>query len=431
LLILEKAVQHWTAFFLLLQHLKAYPDMKKTLYSLLVIIAISFIGYSCCNKEDDKKPYLVILSMDGFRWDYPDSIPTPNLDAIARGGVKAVSLRPAFPSKTFPNHYTMATGLYPNNHGIVLNSFWDPDSNMYYSIGKREAVENGYFYGGEPIWVTAEKQGVKSASYFWVGSEAVIDGYQPSVTKKYNWRIPYEDRIDSVLTWLQLPEDQRPHFIMWYMSEPDHMGHDHGPFSKETNEVIMYQDTLLGIFLEKIAALPNSDEINLIFTSDHGMQASDSARTEYLEDYIKESWITEIQGYNPNYNILAADDCLDSLYNALLKADHFKVWKAGEVPARLNYGTHERCMDLIVCADSAWRIKEKRDGRRASRGDHGYDNRNTDMHAIFYATGPAFKKEHLHPTFNNVDLYPLMAHILGLVPAEVDGKISNVNGMLQ
>jgi len=242
--------------------------------------------------------------------------------------------------------------------------------------------------------------------------------------------VPYEDRMDSVLSWLQLPEEQRPHLIMWYMSEPDHSGHDYGPFAKETNEVIMYQDSLLGVFIDMIAALPNADEINLIFTSDHGMQASSPERTEYLEDYIKESWITEIQGYNPNYNILAAEGCLDSMYNALETAEHFKVWKSEEVPARLHYGSNIRCMDLVVCADSAWRIKRERDDRPGSLGDHGYDNRNTDMHAIFYATGPVFKNGHLHPSFNNVDLYPLMAYILKLTPVEVDGKFSNVEEML-
>ncbi|MCK4568661.1 MAG: alkaline phosphatase family protein [Bacteroidales bacterium] len=403
--------------------------MKKAIIFLFLAGAIVFIAGSCCNKEESR-PYLVVLSMDGFRWDYPDSIPTPNLDVIAQSGVKAKSLQPAFPSKTFPNHYTMATGLYPNSHGIVLNSFWDPDSNIYYAIRMNEAVGNGYFYGGEPIWVTAEKQGVKSASYFWVGSEAEINGYRPSIWKKYDHDFPYEQRLDSVLAWLQLPEDQRPHLIMWYMDEPDHSGHYYGPFAEGTNEVIMYQDSLMGVYLDKIAGLPIADEINLIITSDHGMQASDPERTEYLEDYIKKSWLTELQGYNPNYNILAADGCLDSLYQALLTAEHFKVWKAGEVPERLNYGTHPRCMDLIVCADSAWRIKIKRDGRRGSLGDHGYDNRNTDMHAIFYASGPAFKKGHFHPTFNNVDLYPLMAYVLGLEPAEVDGRFENVKGML-
>lgn len=404
--------------------------MKKAAFFLLALIILLGIIYFISERQEDK-PYLVVLSMDGFRWDYPDSIPTPTLDAIAAKGVKAVSLRPAFPSKTFPNHYSMATGLYPNNHGIVLNSFWDPESDRHYSMRDREAVEDASFYGGEPIWATAEKQGLRSASFFWVGSEAPTGGRQPSIWKKYAHDFPYENRMDSVMAWLQLPEEQRPQLIMWYMDEPDHIAHRFGPFSHETDSVIMYQDSLLGIYLERISALPHAEQINLIITSDHGMQASDSSRTEYLEDYIKERWIADIQGYNPNFNILAADGCLDSLYEALSRGQHFKVWKSGSLPGRLNYGTNPRCLDLVVCADSAWRIEGRRgEGRKPSYGDHGYDNRNTDMHAIFYATGPAFKKGHLHPTFNNVDLYPLMAHILGLTPAEVDGKFENVKGML-
>ncbi|NQT78588.1 MAG: alkaline phosphatase family protein [Bacteroidetes bacterium] len=401
--------------------------IKTIVFFLLVFGSISCIK----DQKNETRPYLIILSMDGFRWDYPDSIPTPKLDAIAAGGVKAVSLRPAFPSKTFPNHYTMATGLYPDHHGIVLNSFYDPASGREYAIRDREAVEDGYFYGGEPIWVTAEKQGIKSASYFWVGSEAEIGGLRPSIWKRYEHDFPYTQRMDSVIAWLQLPPEQRPHLILWYMDEPDYSGHYYGPFSEGTNNMIMYQDSLLGIYMEKINALPIAEEINLIFTSDHGMQASDPERTAYLEDYIKDSWVKNLQGYNPNYNILAEDGCMDSLYHALTAGDHFTVWKAGEVPERLHYGTHPRITDLIVCADSAWRLKWKRDDRKGPYGDHGYDNRNTDMHAIFYATGPAFKKGHVHPTFNNVDLYPLMAYILGLEPAEVDGKLENVVDMLE
>jgi alkaline phosphatase D len=405
--------------------------MRRFIKTLVFFLLV--FGFISCIKEqkNESGPYLVILSMDGFRWDYPDSIPTPNLDAIADGGVKAVSLRPAFPSKTFPNHYTMATGLYPDHHGIVLNSFYDPASGREYAIRDREAVEDGYFYGGEPIWVTAEKQGVKSASYFWVGSEAEIGGIRPSIWKRYEHDFPYAQRMDSVIAWLQLPPEQRPHLILWYMDEPDYSGHYYGPFSEGTNSIIMYQDSLLGIYLEKISALPNAEEINLIFTSDHGMQVSDPVRTAYLEDYINDSWVKNLQGYNPNFNILAEDGCIDSLFHALSDGDHFTVWKAGEVPERLHYGTHPRITDIIVCADSAWRLKWKRDDIRGSYGDHGYDNRNTDMHAIFYATGPAFKKGHVHPTFNNVDLYPLMAYILGLEPVEVDGKFANVRDMLK
>jgi alkaline phosphatase D len=217
---------------------------------------------------------------------------------------------------------------------------------------------------------------------------------------------------------------------MWYMSEPDHSGHEYGPFSKETNEMIMYQDTLLGIFVGKIAALPFADEINLVFTSDHGMQRSYPDSTEYLEDYIKESWVKDIQGYNPNYILRAEEGCLDSIYNSLSQARHLTTWKYGEVPERFNYGTNPRCKDIMVVADSAWRVKIRHDDRGGNLGDHGYDNFNTDMHAIFYARGPAFKRGYTQPTFNNVDLYPLFAHILNLKPADVDGKLENVKGML-
>jgi alkaline phosphatase D len=403
--------------------------MKKIIHLLSGLLIISLLN-TCSINNEEPQPYLVVLSMDAFRWDYPDSIPTPKLDAVAKDGVKAVSLRPAYPSKTFPNHYTMATGLYPDNHGIVQNSFYDPEINRHYAIRMREAVEDGSFYGGEPIWNTAEKQGVKSASFFWVGSEAKIDGLQPSIWKKYDWKVPYEDRMDSVLAWLQLPENQRPHLIMWYMSEPDHSGHTYGPFSEETNDMIMYQDTLIGIFMEKIAALPFADEINLVFTSDHGMQCSYPDSTEYLEDYIKESWTIDIQGYNPNYIIRAEEGCIDSIYTALQQAEHLTTWKYGEVPARFHYGTNPRCKDIMVVADSAWRVKIDRSGKKGNLGDHGYDNMNTDMHAIFYAIGPAFKKGYTQPTFNNVDLYPLFAHILKLQPAAVDGKFENVKGML-
>jgi predicted AlkP superfamily pyrophosphatase or phosphodiesterase len=403
----------------------------KRMKKLIILFLPFLLLASCCRIEEQQKPYLVVLSMDGFRWDYPDSIPTPNLDAIAATGVKAVSLRPAFPSSTFPNHYTMATGLYPDHHGIVLNNFYDPAGDRHYRMRDRQAVEDGSFYGGEPIWVTAEKQGMRSASYFWVGSEAPVQGYHPSIFKKYEHDFPYAQRIDSVIAWLQLPEPERPQLIMWYMHEPDRSGHIYGPFAEETNRMIMYQDSLLGVYISKIEALPLAGQVNLIITSDHGMQASDPERTEYLKDYIKEGWIADLQGYNPNFSIWAAEGCVDSLYEALQAGKHFSAWKAGQVPERLNYGTHPRCGDIIICADSAWRLKTQRDEHTGSLGDHGYDNRNTDMHAIFYATGPAFKNGYKHPVFDNVDLYPLMAHILGLVPAEVDGKFENVKDMLK
>jgi len=189
------------------------------------ILAACFLLLVTITLNSQEKPYLVILSMDGFRWDYPEKVATPNLDSVAAVGVKAKSIIPSFPTKTFPNHYTMVTGLYPDHHGIVQNEFYDPESGRYYRIGDRKAVMDGTFYGGEPIWVTAEKQDVKSASYYWVGSEAEIGGVRPAYWKEYDGKVPFENRIDSVISWLRLPEEKRPHLILLYFDEPDGYGH--------------------------------------------------------------------------------------------------------------------------------------------------------------------------------------------------------------
>jgi len=231
-------------------------------------------------------PYVVMLSMDGFRWDYPDKCPTPNLDRIAETGVKARSLQPAFPSKTFANHYTMATGLYPDHHGIVDNSFYDPATGKHYSISNRQAVEDPSFYGGEPIWVTAEKNGITAASFFWVGSEAPVNGIQPTYWKRYDHDVPFEQRIDSVIYWLNLPEEMRPHLITWYMDEPDGIGHGEGPYSEKTFRMVAYLDSLLGVFLDKIEALPIASQVNIIVTSDHGMGPVSPDRCIILKEYI-------------------------------------------------------------------------------------------------------------------------------------------------
>ena len=400
--------------------------------AFISLISIFFLifTYSCKNSEQKtEEPYVVMLSVDGFRWDYPDKVPTPNLDYIAENGVKAKSLKPAFPTKTFPNHYSMATGLYPDHHGIVLNSFYDENMDKYYEIRNREAVENPDFYDGEPIWVTAENQNVTSASYFWVGSEAAVNGVSPTYWKKYDHSFPFEQRIDSVIAWLQLPEKERPHLILWYIHEPDNIGHRFGPDSKEIENCVVYLDSLIGVFITKIEELPNKKNINIIVTSDHGMGTISKERTVYLQDYIDNEWIDIIQGYNPNYNIKAKQEFYDTLYTVLKSIPHIKAWKNNEVPERLHYGTHPRVMDFVVLADSSWSIRLQ--GQRAKDGGtHGYDNDNTDMHAIFYAFGPDFKKGYIQNTFNNVDLYPLIANILDLEPAKTDGKYENVKSML-
>ena len=224
-------------------------SLRSRMFFLVALILVIFVACTGKNLKSNatNDVYVVMLSMDGFRWDYPERLETPNLDYIARRGVRAEYIKPAFPSKTFPNHYSMATGLYPDNHGIVDNNFYCPDLNLTFRLGNRQAVENPAFYGGEPIWVTAEKQGITSASYFWVGSEAPVMGIQPTYWKRFDGRVPFINRIDTVLHWLQLPDQKRPRLIMFYFQEPDTQGHETGPVSSEVDQIVLQLDSLLGV----------------------------------------------------------------------------------------------------------------------------------------------------------------------------------------
>jgi predicted AlkP superfamily pyrophosphatase or phosphodiesterase len=406
-------------------------NYKKSVY-FLVILSFIVITFSCKGTEKTaEKNYVVVLSMDGFRWDYTDMTDTPVLDSIAKIGVKATSFKPAFPSKTFPNHYSLATGLYPDNHGIVQNNFYDEEFEAIYRIGDRNAVEDGKFYGGEPIWVTAEKQGVTSASYFWVGSEAPIQGIQPTYWKRYDNNFPNEARVDSVINWLQLPVEKRPRLIMWYFSEPDGYGHRYGPGSDEVNKKVTQLDSLLGVFIQKLNQLPHKNQVDFIILSDHGMSSISVDRYIDLQKHIKQDWVSRAHGGNPAIMINAAEGYADSIVSALSQVPNLKAWKNEDVPERLHYGKNPRSMDILVLADNTWSIGWGEIRGSYSKGTHGYDNDEMDMHAIFYAFGPSFKKGYTHETIEVVDLYPLIAHLLKLQPAEVDGNLSNTKDMLK
>jgi len=406
--------------------------MNKLLY--LALLPLLFL-YSCDDNNKSKQiqteqPYLVMLSLDGFRWDYPQFARTPVLDSLKEVGVVAESLKPAFPTKTFPNHYTMATGLYPDNHGIVLNSFYAGDLERTYSVRNRDAVNDGSFYGGEPIWVTAEKQDIKSASLFWVGSAAEIKGVRPSYySLDYIQELPFEARIDSVYNWLSLPEAKRPGLIMWYYHEPDYIGHGDGPYGDTTKLVVEKLDAYLSQFFTRMRKLPIYDQINFIITSDHGMAETTEERVVLLDQYIDTADIDFHDGLDPVMNIKVKPGKLEKVYQQLKKTPHLFAWKHDSLPERLHYGSNIRTQDITVVAYPGWAISTSW-RKMKYKGSHGYDNDFKDMHAIFYAAGPAFKKGFAHPTFENVNIYPLIAEILDLVPANTDGKLGNVKGML-
>lgn len=384
---------------------------------------------SCQPTKPD--PVVIMLSLDGFRWDYPQFAETPNIDRMAVEGVRAASLQPAYPSKTFPNHYTMATGLYPDHHGIVQNNFYDPELDRVFRISDRSAVQDSVFWGGEPIWETAERQGLRTASYFWVGSES-NDRYHPTQRKMYDHGFPMQSRIDSVISWLYLPQDQRPRLIVFYYHEPDGAGHDFGPLSPQVADTVAMLDGFIGEFRKKLSQAQKDLNlaVNFILVSDHGMGYIPEGKYTYLDEVIDLNRITRVHGGNPVYQLYPESGYYEEALMALQQTPNIKVFEKHNLPAHYHYGTHPRIGDIVVEADSAWGLAIERRDRGYSAGTHGYDPRNTDMHGIFYAVGPAFKKGHVHPTFEHVHLYALIASILRLDPASNDSSLDQVKDML-
>ncbi|MEA1877746.1 MAG: ectonucleotide pyrophosphatase/phosphodiesterase [Bacteroidota bacterium] len=395
----------------------------------ILLVVFSLLFASCTTEKDS--PYVIMLSMDGFRWDYASKTETPNFDRLVREGVHAASLIPSYPSKTFPNHYSMATGLYPDNHGIVQNNFYDPELKRDFTIRNRDAVGDSAFWGGEPIWETAEKQGVKSASYFWVGTESNAT-FRPSTRKMYEHSFPFNNRIDSVISWLYLPKRERPHLTLFYFHEPDGVGHDFGPDSPETIQMISELDKYLGDFLDKLekAEKDLGIEVNFILTSDHGMGAIPADHNIVLSEIIDSERMKRIHGGNPVYLISPEDDYAQEFYSLLSATPNLRVWKKDELPEHYHYGTNPRIEEFIVEANRGWGLSFSDRKRGYSAGTHGYDPRNSDMHGIFYAKGPAFKTGYVHESFENVNLYSLIAEILRLKPASTDGELKNISSML-
>jgi len=403
--------------------------MKKVSnFTILILIAILIVFPAF--RKDSRKPfknYVLLVSLDGFRWDYSKIYNTPNLNKLAKDGVKAERMYSSFPTVTFPNHYSIATGLYPDHHGLINNSFPAVDLGLFYRMGDRTAVENPAFYGGEPVWVTAGKQGVKSASFFWVGSEA----RHPAYWKRYDESVKYEARIDTVIKWLGYPSEKRPELITLYFDEPDATGHTFGPVSTQTRKTVERMDSLIGVLRTKLSALPDAKKINLIIVSDHGMAAISDKKYINIKSLVPNRLIASISGGNPVYLINPSEGKKDSVLYLLNKSTGLKAWSKSQLPPKWHYGTNPRIPEIVVVADSSWSIGTKPDGSSLRGGAHGYDNSNSDMFAIFYAAGPSFKKNYKFKELNNIDIYNLICRILNISPAKNDGDPGHIKGMLR
>jgi predicted AlkP superfamily pyrophosphatase or phosphodiesterase len=383
--------------------------------------------------EQQAKHYVVLVSLDGFRYDYPKKYGAKNLLAMAARGANAPGgMIPSYPSVTFPNHYSIVTGLYPDHHGIVANTFYDPARKENYSYTNPKTSGDGTWYSGTPLWVLAEQQGMRSASFFWPTSDAEIQGKRPSYNVgPYDDNFPDEKRVAQVLVWLQLPPEKRPHFIALYYSNTDHAGHAYGPDAPETAEAVHHVDDMIGKLSEGIAAsgLP----VDLIVLADHGMETLQGGWV------ILDKWadLSQFETSGPRLYPKSEADA-EKAYNQLLGAsDTFEVFRRSQMPTSLHYNSNPREGDPVVVPTGPYSVvahdpNSKGGNSMPSRGGHGYDPRQmSSMKAIFFAAGPDIRPGVAVASFENVDVYPLIARILGLKTGPIDGKIRSLQAILK
>jgi predicted AlkP superfamily pyrophosphatase or phosphodiesterase len=380
-------------------------------------------------QAEQRPPPLFLISIDGFRHDYFRAAETPALDRLIRGGFKAESLYQVFPTKTFPTHYSAVTGRHPGTHGVVANSMWDRRDHRRFTMRDRDAVGDGYWYrDGEPIWVTAERQGMSAVTYFWPGSEARIHGIRPSEWKLYSAAVPHAERIEQILEWMDQDDEQRPGLYTLYFSRVDSLGHRHGPLADEVIGAVTNIDHHIGVLLDGIEQRVGLDNAHIIVISDHGMSHIDLERYIMLDDYIDLSSV-RVTDWGPAAQIWATDMSVDEIMARLEDAhEHMRVWRREDIPERYRFGTHRRVPDVLAEADLGWMINNRpymaAQSRFPLRGMHGWDPAWLEMHGILLAHGPAFSAGSRSPAMRSVDLYALMTRLLELRPAVHEGSVS-------
>ncbi len=406
-------------------------------YQVLIFSIFSFL-FTPSSLADDTKQTIIMIGIDGLRTDAIDRVAAPNLRALAARGVRSDGMRPAMPSKTFVNFYSLATGLHPKNHGITSNYPYDHAKGR--AFNRSTDTRDPSWWSGEPIWITAEKQGIKAATYFWVGSEVAIDGVQPSFWKAYDQQKDYGERVDEVLSWLALPKKERPRLITLYFSAVDTAAHGYGVGSKEEAEAIKKVDAHVGDLIKGIEQQGNLENTNFVIVADHGMANLSDDKIINLDEYadlalhIVPDW-NQAYGaaYAPFLYVYGDDNKINALAEKLKdKHPHMKVWKKGEFPSEYHFDHPTRGPDLMILADPEWTLYASADKSAPKsmanlpyplRATHGYDNQDPLMHATFIAAGPAFKTGQSAPVFDNVEIYGILACTLNITPAKIDGDL--------
>ena len=404
-----------------------------------LVVALAVLSAACSPAPPAADRAIVILiSIDGFRWDYLDRHQPPNLLRLAAKGVRADALIPQFPTKTFPNHYTIVTGLRLANHGIISNNMRAPDIPGEFSMSNRDVLADPRWWGGEPIWNAVEKRGQVSAAMFWPGSETAIGGRQATYWTPYDHDFPNSERVRKILEWLKLPEGKRPSFLTLYFATLDDAGHDFGPESQEVVDAIRDVDRFIGELVAGVEALGLDDRVHYIVLSDHGMAALSPERTIVLDDYLDPA-SADIVDWEPVLGLSPKDGNVDRLYAALKdKHPHLAVYKRDELPAVYGLAGHPRLPAVIGIADEGWSITSRREVSRWEKrekkppaGAHGYDARAKSMLGIFIASGPRIRSGMVVPPFENVHVYEFMCAVMGLTPAKNDGDPAVTRDMLR
>lgn len=408
----------------------------KILFRLLCCLTLAFSAGCATTPRSSAKPTpLLLVSIDAYRADYLDRGLTPTLAMLAQGGVHT-AMQPSFPSLTFPNHYALVTGLRPDHNGIVNNTMYDAQLGKF-SLGNRKAVSDGRWWAeGTPLWETADRHGLRTATMFWPGSEADIHGHHPDYWKPYDGAVTPTQRVDQVLAWLDLPADQRPTFLTLYFDAVDHAGHRYGPDSPQVNQALRETDQALARLVAGLKQRGLFDHMNLIVLADHGMASTPLDHSVLIEhqldlDNVQVVSLGVLAGFNPKpgHDFQAIEAKMEQPH------PHMQCWDKSRVPARLAYGHNPRVPQLLCLADVGWRITTAdylaSHKGHVSLGEHGYDNAAPQMQALFVAHGPAFRDGVTVPPFPNVDVYPLMAHLLDVPAQPNDGDYRAVENMLQ
>ena len=413
--------------------------MSRRWFVLLLAPLFWALATPGCRAPARPDPAIVILiSIDGFRWDYLERFAPPALTQLAAGGVRAEGLIPQFPSKTFPNHYTIVTGLRLVHHGILSNNMVAPDIPGVFSMANREVLADPRWWGGEPIWNTAERQGRIAAAMFWPGSEAVIGGRQATFWMPFDDDLSHEKRVGQILEWLRLPEGKRPSFLTLYFSDVDSEGHSRGPDSAEVREAVLTVDRAIASLVDGVNAMGLGGRVHYVAASDHGMAAVTPERMIVLDDYVDPTLVNVVD-WAPVLALSPKDGDVEALYTKLKdKHPHLAVYRNKEIPEIYGLAGQTRVPAVVGIADEGWFVTSKNElgrwqtpGRHAPGGTHGYDPRLRSMHGLFIASGPRLARGVVVPRFENIHIYDLMCALLEITPAPNDGDRRKIGDVLR